>query len=103
MPDYVYADLEKSPHSTVGVLVSGNGFGWKDTITSNDDLTDNIDRSSGSKYFLEPGCPKWNRLVTYHVLVKSLWADEPYDLEIDTRSIKLLPGRQVVDIRFRLV
>ena len=53
MPDYVYEDLEKSPHSAVGVLVSHRDrYCSEDTITSNEDLTDNIDRSSGSKYSL---------------------------------------------------
>ena len=104
MADYVYTELKRNPHRNVGVSVSKlfysrNDDGFCRIHTSNEDLADNIDRSTGSKYFLELGCT--DKQVTYRVFVKSLWADELYGLEIDTRSFE--GGRPLARVAFRLV
>ena len=103
MPEYVYTQLEKNPHSTVGVIVWSYHIYGEDIITSNYCLADDIDQSNGPvKYFLQLGRPRSDK-ATYRVFVKSLWADELWDLQIDTRSFKSLPGRPKVNVKFRSV
>ena len=102
MADYEYTELEMNPHRNVRVSVH-NLFYSKynrvgDLHTSNEDLAGTIDWSTRSKYFFER---RSDNQVTYLVFVKSLWADELYDLKIDTRSFKR--GSPLVRVQFRLV